>query len=95
MRVKSNKFYADFPSEMQRSALEKLAPLKPIANNNWYFQDVMKAASAMNPTYTDFLYYSRRPPTLDKLVPWATTWGEDQDLRDILESFQDQSQVNT
>lgn len=40
------------------------------------------------------MFYSRRPPTLDKFGPWANIWEEDQDLREILESLQEQSQVN-
>ena len=80
-------------NEPQKLAINKLAPLVPI-NQACHFQEVLDATTVLNSTYTNFLFYSLSPPTIDKLGPWATIWGEDQDLRDILESFQDQSQVN-
>ena len=79
---------------MKRVAVEKLAPLGPV-NQEWHFQDVLNVTTAMTPNFTSLLYYSRRPPTLDKLGPWAVIWEEDQDLREILETFQEQSQINT
>ena len=63
-------------------------------NDDWHFQEVLNAANSVTPNLTHLLYYSRIPPILDKLEPWKIIWEEDQDLRDILETFQDESQIN-
>ena len=80
VKLQSHRFYSNLPAnEMQRAAVEKLTPLVPV-NQDWHFQEVLNATTAMTPTYTNLLYYSHRTPTLDKLGPWTTIWEEDQDL---------------
>ena len=74
VKLKAHKFYANLPTnEVQRAAVEKLAPLVPVIQD-WHFQEVMNVTNARNPIYTNLLFYSRRPPTIDKLGTWATIW---------------------
>ena len=67
IKIQSHKFYSNLPAnDMQRPAVEKFTPLVPV-NQDWHFQEVLNAATALTPNFTNLLYYSRRPPTLDKL----------------------------
>ena len=94
IRLQCHRFYSHIPTiDAQTIAVAKLSPLMPV-HEDWHFQDVLTAANSVAPNFTHLLFLSRRPPILDKLEPWKTTWEEDKDLRDILETFQDQSQTN-
>ena len=64
IRLQSHKFYSYLPvTNLQRMAVEKLTPLIPV-QQDWHFQEVLNATTAVNPTFTNLLYYSRRPPLL-------------------------------
>ena len=95
IKLQSHRFYSYLPvTDLQRVAVEKLAPSVSVIQE-WHFEDVLNVTTAETPIFTNLLYYSRRPPTLDMLGPWAVIWEEDQDLREILETFLEQSQVNS
>ena len=82
-------------NDMQRVAVKKLAPLVPV-NQEWHFKDVLYVTTTETPNFTSLLYYSRRPPILDKLGPWAVIWEEDQDLRypgNLSRAVPDQHQI--
>merc|ERR1712059_37856 len=70
IRLQCHRFYSHIPTiDAQTIAVAKLSPLIPV-NDDWHFQEVLTTANSVTPNLTHLLFYSRRPPILEKLEPW-------------------------